>query len=221
MPVNTQDVVARLDDLIHEAEPDIQADSHSGAWYRVPTVKQREMRVRALSAIRRYAPPNGPHVADAESVLDKTQDGWIVPRLVGVLKALRADYANGDLHSIEGLVHVSVLADFMAMAAELLDSDYKDPSAVIVGGVLEQHLRAMAEKRDIEVERDSGKYKKADSLNAELAKAEAYGKLEQKNITAWLGLRNHAAHGEYDKYTKSQVDEMLAGVRSFIVRNPE
>lgn len=60
--------------------------------------------------------------------------------------------------------------------------------------------------------------RKADTLNADLAKAGKYTKLDQKQITAWLDLRNKAAHGKYSEYTNEQVVLMLAGVRDFVSR---
>jgi hypothetical protein len=62
--------------------------------------------------------------------------------------------------------------------------------------------------------------KKADTTNAHLVKASAYSKLDQKNLTAWLDLRNKAAHGHYAEYQKEQVALMIDGIRSFITRCP-
>ena len=59
--------------------------------------------------------------------------------------------------------------------------------------------------------------KKANLLNADLVKAGAYGVLEQKNVTAWLDLRNRAAHGKYDEYSIEQVNLMYQGVLNFIM----
>ncbi len=42
----------------------------------------------------------------------------------------------------------------------------------------------------------------------------------QKNVTAWLDLRNKAAHGEYGKYEADQVGLMIDGIRDFITRHP-
>jgi hypothetical protein len=64
----------------------------------------------------------------------------------------------------------------------------------------------------------NGKSKKADALNSELAAAGVYSKLDQKNVTAWLGLRNHAAHGQYADYTKEQVALFLQSAGDFISR---
>lgn len=57
-------------------------------------------------------------------------------------------------------------------------------------------------------------------MNADLAGANVYSKLDQKNVTAWLDLRNKAAHGKYGEYTKEQVALLIQSVRDFITRNP-
>ena len=88
------------------------------------------------------------------------------------------------------------------MADYLTQQGYKDAAAVVVGSVLEQHLRKLSQRNSIDVVQSGGAPKKADALNSELAGATVYSKLVQKNVTAWLGLRNKAAHGEYTEYTK-------------------
>ena len=57
-------------------------------------------------------------------------------------------------------------------------------------------------------------------MNVDLAKAAAYGKSEQKQVTAWLGIRNDAAPGDYSQVIPEVVGFMIHGVRSFIVRHP-
>ena len=107
------------------------------------------------------------------------------------------------------------------MAEHLLAENYKDAAAVITGSVLEEHLRQLAQKHAIDVTFEkSGRRvsKKADLLNAELAKAGVYNKLDQKNITALLDLRNKAAHGHYEEYSKSQVELMHQSVLDFMTR---
>ena len=64
------------------------------------------------------------------------------------------------------------------------------------------------------------KPKKADQLNADLANASVYSKLDLKSVTSWLDLRNKAAHGKYSQYTKEQVQLMIQSVQDFMSRNP-
>jgi hypothetical protein len=74
---------------------------------------------------------------------------------------------------------------------------------VIAGSVLEGHLRKLAVKHGIAAEKADGAPKKADTLNADLAREAVYTKLVRKSITAWLALRNSAAHGQdgdYDRF---------------------
>jgi hypothetical protein len=93
----------------------------------------------------------------------------------------------------------------------------------MAGGVLESHLHQLAIKHNIDLEivvNSDVKPKKANQLNAELTKKDVYNLLEQKNITAWLDLRNKAAHANYEEYTKDHVSIMLLGLRGFITRYP-
>jgi len=126
--------------------------------------------------------------------------------------------------SLIELAHADVFADFLDMAQHLLDANYKDASAVIAGSSLEAHLRALCTKNSIDLEatKTGGEKtaKKADTLNSDLAASGVYDKLEQKTVTAWLDLRNKAAHGKYDAYDAAQVSLLVAGVREFIRRNP-
>lgn len=139
---------------------------------------------------------------------------------LGVLNAAKQDVEGGLLVKLEDLVAADLFADFLEMAEYLLDAGYKDPAAVLIGGVLEEHLRRLCNSNSIDVN-DAGKPKRADKLNADLAKASVYNKLDHKAVTSWLDLRNKAAHAEYDTYNAEQVRLMLAGVREFLVRTVE
>src|SRR6266852_5147283 len=153
----------------------------------------------------------------------KLSDAWDYhgKYALGILTAIRDHIKGGWIETTKGLVTAEVFADFLEMAEHLLDQKYKDPSAVVVGSVLEEHLRQLCAASSLPVEDlSSGKAvpRKADTLNSDLAKAGKYSKLDQKSVTAWLDLRNKAAHGKYTEYTNEQVVLMLAGVRDFVSR---
>jgi len=132
---------------------------------------------------------------------------------------LRDDIAAGYTQSLIELVHGEVFSDFMEMAQYLLHSKFKDPAAVLAGSTLEAHIRKLCEKNGVSIT-INGKPTKCDKLNADLAKENVYSKLDQKQITAWLDLRNKAAHGKYGEYTEGQVTLLISGVMNFITRNP-
>lgn len=179
-----------------------------------------EMITRLAATVDRLAPPNSQYRETVKSSLKKygPANAYVVPILAGALKALRADYAAGHLQRVEEIVQADLFADFLEMAEHLLTQGYKDPAAVLVGGVLEEHLRKLCIRSGI-LTTHGGRPKKADTMNAELAAAGIYNKLDQKSVTAWLDLRNKAAHGHYAEYNTEQVRGFLQGVRDFAARN--
>lgn len=112
-----------------------------------------------------------------------------------------------------------MFGDFLEMADHLVGNHYKDAAAVIAGSTLEGHLRQLAIKAGISCDHN-GRPKKADALNSELAAAGVYSKLDQKSVTAWLGLRNDAAHGNYATYDENQVRLLIQSVQHFLSVNP-
>ena len=142
--------------------------------------------------------------------------------LISVLTSINEEITGGWIFTTKGLVSAEIFANFMDMAEHLLTENYKDPAAVMVGSVLEEHLRQLCQKYGIDITtiKKSNKVpKKADLLNSELTSKKIYNKLDQKNITAFLDLRNKAAHGKYSDYTQKQVELMYSGVMDFMLRN--
>ncbi|MFP4438990.1 MAG: hypothetical protein ACLFVO_17255 [Chloroflexaceae bacterium] len=109
------------------------------------------------------------------------------------------------------------------MAEYLLGEGFKDAAAVIAGSTLEAHLRQLCVKHGVDVDHSlpdgSKRPKKAAQINQDLVKF-AYSKFDQKQVTAWLDLRNSAAHGKYVNYTDKQVEQFIEWLQDFIKRNP-
>jgi hypothetical protein len=122
------------------------------------------------------------------------------------------------------MVHADLFADFLEMADHLLEQGYKVAAAVTAGAVLEEHLRKLCGLHSVAATfaDASGKTrpKKLDTMNADLAKVAAYGKIEQQSVTAWAAVRNAAAHGDNTSYDDKQVQHMIDGCRDFITRHP-
>jgi hypothetical protein len=142
---------------------------------------------------------------------------------ISVYGAVHNDLMSGWIGNLRHLLRAEVFSDFLDMAEHLLEQGYKDPAAVMIGSVLEDHLRQLATQHNIRLTQtgQNGKVspKKADTLNGDLRNQNVYNKLDQKQVTAWLDLRNNAAHGHYGEYTAEHVKMMLAGVLDFIRRN--
>ncbi len=209
------DLLKRLDQLLEGYS--------TGGQYNVDYVKSPEMagfRSTSLSFIERVFGEAHPHF---KQFLKKTDNDFRNDAEEGIeiLKAIRAEIAGGWLVSVKGLVAAEVFADFLEMAEHLLEAGYKDPAAVMIGSVLEEHLRQLCLKMEMPVEevRNGKTFPiKADRLNGDLAKREVYSKLDQKQVTAWLDLRNNAAHGKYDAYNQEQVKQFLSSLTEFMTR---
>ena len=179
-----------------------------------------DLQTRCIAAIERAAGKDSTYFKQSMKISTEIPNlNYQVALQIGVAKALLFDIENDYLTSFEETIHGDLFADYVEMADHLVETGYKDPAAVLAGSTLEVHLRQLCKKHDVAVESD-GKMKKTQTLNQDLAQADAYTKLDLKSITAWLDIRNNAAHGEYKEYTKDQVKLLIAGIRDFINRHP-
>lgn len=141
-----------------------------------------------------------------------------------IIEVVEHHVTNGWYETIKGLVAADVFSDFLDMADHLLDEKYKDAAAVVAGSSLENHLKRLASKAGVPttVIDGSGKAqaKKVDTINADLVKANVYDKNDQKQVTAWMGVRNDAAHGDYAKVDAGVVRVMIASIRTLVSRYP-
>lgn len=185
---------------------------------------------QAASVITRLTSSGSAYYAAAEKIAShaasfvshESNRSTAVEKMKGILLALRKDFENNYLSTVTELLRADTFADFLEQAEHLLAEGYKDAAAVIAGGVAEQHLKNLCIKHGVAITlaKPNGDIRnlKADELNSELAKANVYNKAYQKTITALLGIRNHAAHGEWDQYSKEQVKNMLAQVTDLVAR---
>jgi hypothetical protein len=217
------DLVQRADELIRLGE-DSLTRMRPGA-YGSPIVESQaftEFRSSALSFIDRVFGRHHTHFEEFSAKVADVSD-YEIRYGIGILKAIRTELAGGWLVTTRGIVSSELFADFLEMSEHLLDENYKDAAAVMIGSVLEEHLRQLAGKNGVPITQTvNGRSvpRKADALNADLAKANVYGLLDQKMITGWLDLRNKAAHGKYSEYTADQARLMLGGVQNFLARVP-
>jgi len=142
-----------------------------------------------------------------------------VSEFVGILKGVRHDIKSGMLLSFRRLLQAEIFADFLEMAEHLLNEGYKDAAAVLLGAVIEDSLRKLADGRGVPTTTPNGKSLTIDPLNVALAKDGAYGPLVQKQVTTWANLRNDAAHGHFAKYDADQVKQMLLFVQKFCLNH--
>lgn len=130
-------------------------------------------------------------------------------------------FVRAGLHaeiSPERKAQLDVVSDFLGQAHALLDEKGIHPAAptVLAGAALEEFLRTWVEAQNLSLgSRKPG----IDAYAGALREAELIDKQDAKDIAAWAGLRNHAAHGEWDQVAdKNRVAIMIEGINLFMRR---
>jgi hypothetical protein len=210
-------MVKQLDALLPECDYLLSNDK-----WQMQDSEEKQARVfcsRLESMIERIALPGSSYVKQLEQHRTKPLT-YKFPEIHSIATALRDDLRAGWVESVVELVHADMYSDYLEMAEGLLGQGYKDPAAVITGTSLEVHVRALCVKSSVDIVLPNGTPKKADTMNSDLKKAVVYDGLQQKQITAWMDLRNKAAHGNYTDYDASQVRLFIDGVRAFMLKYP-
>jgi hypothetical protein len=186
----------------------------------LPKPERQSLITRAIAAVHRISGPSSTYSQEVDRILKQNPPLHVhTSPIMGIVLALREDTASGYIQNLTEIVHADIFSDFLDMARHLLDNGYKDPAAVLAGSTLESHLKNLAIKNSIPTE-NAGKAKKASQLNVDLTKANVYNKLDEKNVTAWLDLRNKAAHGSYTEYNLDQVKLLVSSIQDFLSRIP-
>jgi hypothetical protein len=181
--LNTEKLIKRVDELIQLGEAVLATEYSSQGKKYVDLVTFYKFRSASISFTLKLFGNQHPYFQDFQV---KVGDGMpsTTKRGIGMLQAIKSEIEQGWLTTTRGLISADIFSDFLEMAEHLLEEGYKDPAAVLIGSALEQHLKniAIANGVDITIEKN-GKHvpKKADGINADLAKANAYSKLDQRS----------------------------------------
>lgn len=184
-------------------------------WYRHPSdVDYLRFRTESLNLIKRTCGEESEHYQQLRRLAeDKRTSGnsYYYHQCYGVLEAAYRDFSEDFLFDIRAMVRADLLGSFIEQAETLLNEGYHVPAASLAGAVLEDTLRKMCDQRNITY------FKKTEieALNTSLAKAGAYNKLKQKEITAKADIRNNADHGNFGQFTKADVKDMVNWIQRF------
>lgn len=190
--------------------------------YQFDIGRMREWLTRCVSLLDHAIPKSSIHTAWIEE-LSKTQASSQAPQIViPKLRALRKDFDSGLFDSMVQRLESAIAADYMSQADELLNEGGRGvhdhvPAAVLAGATLENWMRSKCGEQNppIEAVLPNGKKKMLNVLIDDLKNAGHYNESRAKQLRAWAAIRNHAAHGEFNQFTRSEVENMLAGIKSF------
>ena len=113
--------------------------------------------------------------------------------------------------------------DYMGQAEHLLMEGQPGkfdhvPAAVLSGAVLEKALRTLCSEQQpsISLTTSRGEPKTLNPLVDDLKKAGLFNEAKAKQLRAWAAIRNHAAHGEFDQFSRKDVEQMIQSIKSFL-----
>lgn len=119
-----------------------------------------------------------------------------------------------DILPFEVGARLEAATDLMEQVQQLLDDNKVHPAApmVLAGAALEEFLRSRIAALGVTV---SGK-PSISSYASALRTAGDLSAQDVKDITAWAGQRNKAAHGEFDDLSRAGAQLMVNGINLFI-----
>ncbi len=201
--MDTEALFAQIDRLI------VAANSAASS-----SAEARGVKAQVCEFFRKFAGPKSAFYSMAEGASGMV----LAPTLAHILQNFRAYVQAGLAEEIAPLrrAQLDVVSDFLEQARTLLDAKAVHPAApiVLIGATLEEFLRNWVETQGLSL----GQRKPSLDTYAQVLMAEALiTKQDMKDITAWGGLRNHAAHGEWAEVTdKQRAAIMLEGVNLFM-----
>lgn len=118
--------------------------------------------------------------------------------------------------SYQRRIKIEVVNEYLLQAEDLLELGefHPAPAAVLIGASLEEFLRNWVSDENLNL---GSNRSSIDGYAKSLKENEHITKQEYKEITAWAGLRNDAAHGKWNSVEdRDKISIMLKGVSLFI-----
>ena len=135
----------------------------------------------------------------------------IFQKMIGLLKAAKNEWDFGLLRKIEYIFIAETFDDFLDHASLYHKGNKKNESSVLASAVLEDVIKKIATKNDIEAGGRS-----LEPLIEELGKINIFTTVKAKRIKGYASVRNSALHAEWDKFEIRDVGEMISGIRDLI-----
>ena len=237
-------LIQRMDELLAEAKkiegtiraspPPSQPSFFSGNFIEGEMCMQydhiacTEWREKCIAALSQFVPATGPNASVLRDFAIKV--AYPPPsrfrHLFALLRAARDNFEKGFYDNLLHRIEAEITCDYMGQAESLLTEGQSGrfdhvPAAVLAGAVLEKTLRTLCAQQSppVEITKPDGSNKMLASLIDDLKKAGLYNEARAKQLRTWAAIRNHAAHGEFDQFTRQDVELMLTGITNFLAEH--
>lgn len=195
----------------------------SAAYKKIDWPRFVEWRTKAATVLAHVVPKDHVHHAAVESMPTLQNSESQLEWGISLLKGVKNDLEEGFLADLFSRVEAEVAADYMGQAEQLLSDGSSGkfehiPAAVLAGAVLEKGLRTLCTNQEppISVTNSKGEPKTLNPLIDELKKTSVFNELKAKQLRSWADIRNKAAHGDFDQFTRKDVEQMIQGITNFL-----
>ncbi len=177
----------------------------------------RGIHAQVCEFLRTYGKPNNSFYNSAIKQVSGSTS-YLSLNLAEILRGFSSYIKEGLLEEVrpERQAQLDVVSDLLEQAQLLLEDGKVHAAAptVLIGATLEEFLRTWIEDEGLSL----GNKKASLSNYATLLREnELISKQDVKDITSWGGIRNSAAHGEWDEVSDSKrIKLMLEGVNLFM-----
>lgn len=192
----------------------VRITSYSDSDYRD---RGEAARAQVSEFLREYAGSKSSFLKRAESIgvgYNKEMVSALDAILESFIEYVQAGLATGLSPARQA--QIDVVSDVLGQAQVILDGPAYHPAgaAMLAGAALEEFLRNWVEEAGLNLGNSNPGI---DAYSRALRGADLLTKQDVKDITAWAGMRNHAAHGEWDAVSNREgVRIMLNGVNLFM-----
>ncbi len=210
----TEDILKRIDELIGlgNALLATKTPGYHDVSYDVDAGRFRAFRSASLSFLERFFGASQTYYKEfIENV--KINIPSYAEAGINILQAAKAEIEGGWLFTVEGQVSAEIFADFIALAKETLE-DNKDVAAVLACAALEDALKRVAIKENLDVDDKD----MSEVINALKAKGVIKG-AQAPIVQSYVKLRNKAFHAEWDKFDKESVSSVIGFTEQFLLTN--
>jgi hypothetical protein len=169
-------------------------------FLRLKAGARSEFYLRSADAAKRL------HMAHAPNVVARSLIGWV-------------DFVQHGIAEIpvEAQAQIAAANDLMEQVEALLRDPRVHPAApvMLAGAALEEMLRSLVNTFGVKPRGKPG----INSYAASLREADVLSAQEVKDVTSWAGLRNHAAHGQFEQIELANARLMAQGINLFMQKH--
>ncbi|QLH49014.1 MAG: hypothetical protein HWD57_03895 [Candidatus Accumulibacter cognatus] len=209
-------LIARVDSILEQFTPVDQSWKYSqslGGWFEDKTGYESLM-TETLSLLEHIYGKSHPHFQRAVYWYNQhSREG--LRSIQGIVQGTRANIESGFLINLEIKITIDIKTDFLATAREFADAGDKDPAAVLASCVLEDSLKRLANRHNLEKLKNQEMSVVANGLLAEKI-------IEKSTLSSLLGfrnLRNAAFHAQWHEVSLESVNMLLMFLPVFIEKH--